>query len=259
MDSLLRKLLAPVMLAMWGAFYWMWSGGLLVPPLIAAMVLSHIICMVIFYHFVYVFNYGYSVIMVVLPILFGFAYPSSFPALVVIAVSVLYGLRLGSFSWQRYHDASFAERTKRQALVDSSVPLPVKVITWLFTSALMFCIAFNVWVVAASESVAPLVWAGVALMVAGPDHRGHRRRPEAARQTIGQRNVCIHRAVSQNPLPELPWRDHFSPRAIPRDGHGRECAMAVPDRRLRDRLGPDADGPTGDVRRPQPAGTLRRF
>jgi steroid 5-alpha reductase family enzyme len=166
-DSLRRKLLLPVLLCMWGAMYWMWSNGLLVPPLVVSIIMAHVICLIIYYHFVYVFNYGYSMIMIALPTMFGFAYDLSFPALIVTAISVLFGLRLGSFTWMRYHSSSFAERAEKAAAATQLIPLPVKIITWLFTSSLMFCLAFNVWVVAASNTVSIMIWPAIILMVVG--------------------------------------------------------------------------------------------
>jgi steroid 5-alpha reductase family enzyme len=167
MDSLIRKLLVPMLLGMWGALYWMWSHDLLVPPLTVALLLAHLICLIIFFYFIYVFNYGYSVAMIVLPLVFGFSYEPLFPALVALSVTILYGLRLGSFTWMRYHSESYAERAARAAATTNAIPLPVKVITWLFMGSFMFFLLFNLWVVVASSAIAVTIWPALGLMIFG--------------------------------------------------------------------------------------------
>jgi steroid 5-alpha reductase family enzyme len=140
---------------------------LLGTELVIGLAACHLICTIIFHHFIYVFNYGYAWIMIVTPLLYGFAYPPSVPSLVVLAIAFLYGLRLLSFTWRRYHSDSYAERAQRAVDTSKIIPFTVKIITWFFMGSLMFFISFNIWVVASSEPAGRSIWFAAATMLVG--------------------------------------------------------------------------------------------
>jgi steroid 5-alpha reductase family enzyme len=167
MEPITRKLTAPMWLVMLGGLYWLWSRELLAPELLVGLVLCHVICTITFYHFIYIFNYGYSVTMIVMPLLYGLSAAPSIAAICVLALVLLYGVRLLNFTWRRYHSESYAERAKRATEAGNWIPLPIKVLTWLFTSSLMFYISFNSWIVATSTGIHATIWAALAVMVAG--------------------------------------------------------------------------------------------
>ena len=167
MEPVTRKLTAPMWLIMLGGLYWLWSHTLLSPQLMIGLAACHLICTIIFYHFIYVFNYGYAVTMIVMPLLYGLSNNPSFPSICILALVILYGSRLLGFTWRRYHSDSYAERARQATEAGKAIPVPIKVITWLFTSSLMFFISFNSWVVASSGHIHTTVWAALAVMIAG--------------------------------------------------------------------------------------------
>jgi steroid 5-alpha reductase family enzyme len=167
MEPITRKLTAPMLLVMLGGLYWLWSSNLLAPELLIGLAACHLICTITFYHFIYIFNYGYATTMIVMPLFFGLRSSPSLPAICVMAIVILYGIRLLGFTWRRYHSESYAERAKRATDAGKWIPLPVKIITWFFTSSLMFYIAFNSWIVTTSEHVHTTIWAALLVMIAG--------------------------------------------------------------------------------------------
>ena len=167
MEPITRKLTPPMWLIMLGGLYWLWSNSLLEPDLLLGLAASHLICTIIFYHFIYVFNYGYAVTMIVMPLLYSLSNNPSFPSICILALVILYGLRLLGFTWRRYHSDSYAEHARRATEAGKAIPVPIKVITWLFTSSLMFFISFNSWVVASSGNIHATIWVALAVMIAG--------------------------------------------------------------------------------------------
>jgi steroid 5-alpha reductase family enzyme len=167
MEPVTRKLTAPMWLIMLGGLYWLWSNALIEPELLVGLAACHLICAIIFYHFIYVFNYGYAATMIVMPLLYGLSNNPSFPSICVLALVILYGLRLLGFTWRRYHSDSYAEHARRGTEAGKAIPAPIKVITWLFTSSLMFFISFNSWVVASSGHIHTTVWAALTVMIGG--------------------------------------------------------------------------------------------
>jgi steroid 5-alpha reductase family enzyme len=167
MQPITRKLTAPMWLIMLGGLYWLWSNSLLNPELLIGLAACHVICTIIFYHFIYIFNYGYAVTMIVLPMFYGLSNTPSIESISVLLLVLLYGARLLGFTWRRYHSDSYAERAKRATEAGKRIPAPIKVITWLFTSSLMFFISFNSWIVASSEHAHTTIWPALAVMIAG--------------------------------------------------------------------------------------------
>jgi len=166
-DGLLRKLLAPMLLLMWAGLYWLWSSELLETRLAIGLIGSHLICTMIFHNFVYVFNYGYALIMIIIPIYYGATSVPSLSALIVLAIVVAYGVRLMNFSWRRYHSESYTERKQGAEKLARTIPIPVKIITWFFISSLMFYIAFNAWIIANSDINQPTIWPAGLVMIVG--------------------------------------------------------------------------------------------
>ncbi len=156
-----------MLLVMWGGLYWLWSNHLLAGQLAIGLGVSHLICTLIFYNFVYVFNYGYAWIMIVMPILYVVPHPPPLPGIALLIVVVVYGTRLLRFIWSRYHSESYQERAANAQTATKAIPVPVKFITWLFTSALMFYVSFNAWVVATGTEMNNTLWIAALVMVFG--------------------------------------------------------------------------------------------
>ena len=167
MEGPIRYLMFPMLLAMWGGIFWAWSSGLMTASLISGLVISHLVCTIIFVNFTSVFNYGYSAVMAVVPVVYAAYYSPSLAASVFLAISVLYGARLASFTWRRNRSESFTGRRKRSARGPATLPFPVVVIIWLFLSSLTFFITFNAWVVAASSRTSTTIWLAIIVMLFG--------------------------------------------------------------------------------------------
>lgn len=167
MEGPIRHLMLPMLLIMWGGIYWLWTRGLLSVPLVTGIATAHVVCTVIFYNFIFVFNFGYATCMAVIPMIYAAAYSPPLPANLFLAMSVLYGLRLALFSWGRYRSESYAERTGKRDTAVKSLPLPLVIVIWLFLSALMFFVTFNAWVVASSDRINPTIWLAILVMLFG--------------------------------------------------------------------------------------------
>jgi steroid 5-alpha reductase family enzyme len=161
------KLMPVTLLAMWGSLYWLWTAGMIGLPLAVALITTHLISTVVFYHFVYVFNYGYAWTMIALPLWFGGFYLPGLPALAVVTVAGLYGVRLLSFTWDRYHSESYAPKAARARESTRAIPFPVIVITWFFMGSLLFFIGFNLWIISSGDQHAATIWPAIALMILG--------------------------------------------------------------------------------------------
>jgi steroid 5-alpha reductase family enzyme len=51
--------------------------------------------------------------------------------------------------------------------VSKAIPLPVKIITWIFTSSLMFYISFCAWIVISSPQLNATIWPALLIMIFG--------------------------------------------------------------------------------------------
>lgn len=156
-----------MLLIMWGGIYWLWSSGLLSAPLIAGLVTAHIVCAVIFYNFISVFNLGYATNMAVIPVIYAAAYSPPLAANAILAIPVLYGLRLALFTWRRNHSDSYADHRRKTRVTSSALPRLLVIIIWLFLSMLMFFLTFNAWVVASSDNINATIWLAILVMLIG--------------------------------------------------------------------------------------------
>ena len=167
MQGPIRYFTLPMLLVMWGGVYWLWSSDLLIAPLLIGIIGTHLICTIIFYRFMYAFNFGYASTMILLPLIYAAIYSPGFAASVFLAVVILYGLRLGLFSWRRYMSESYAARAQESTKATRAIPFPLVIITWLFLSALMFFITFNAWAVASRGNVNATIWLSTLVMLIG--------------------------------------------------------------------------------------------
>lgn len=130
------------------------------------LVLSHLLCAVIFLNFVYVFNYGYGLTKMVISLVLLGLMPS-LPALLVAGLAALFGLRLLQFTHARYHSAGYAANLERQRRVSTTMPTPVKVFMWIAVSWLMAFEVMPVFFVARSAQLTGWVLVGAAVMLLG--------------------------------------------------------------------------------------------
>ena len=93
MEGPIRYLMLPALLLMWVGCYWLWSVDLLNIPLMIGITITHIVCAIIFYHFMYVFNFGYAALMIVMPLVYALPASPGLAASVFLAMPILYGIR----------------------------------------------------------------------------------------------------------------------------------------------------------------------
>lgn len=167
MEGPIRYLMLPMLLLMWGGLYWLWSRGLFGTPLVIGIATTHIACTIIFYRFSYAFNFGYALLMIVMPVIYAAAYSPGLAGSVFLAIPILYGLRLGLFTGRRYRSESYAERANQSLIATRTIPLPLALVIWLFLSNLIFFVTLNAWVVASSDRINATIWLAVIVMMIG--------------------------------------------------------------------------------------------
>src|SRR6478752_1116026 len=95
-----------------------------------------VITTIIFVEFASVFSFGYAVCMIVLPaevlVVRGF----DLATVLVAGLSILYGLRLFAFVLQRRRSTSFAGNQRGSEAASAGVPMPLKVMLFLFVTTL---------------------------------------------------------------------------------------------------------------------------
>jgi steroid 5-alpha reductase family enzyme len=154
-------------LAMWVTFgVWIaqddWSGLNWLMLCTAALC-----CAIVFADFTSVFNYGYSLTMVLLPIEILIFRDISTASVLVAGLTLLFGLRLLVFTQRRRTAASFAGGRAAAKAVNEKVPTPVRVMIFLFVTTLMTFTGMPAYLVAVDGDVTAWVVVGAALMALG--------------------------------------------------------------------------------------------
>jgi hypothetical protein len=133
------------------------------------LVLGALACTVIFVGFVYVFNYGYALSVVLIAIAIAVRDPSLASGLVG-AIALAFGARMLAFTHARYGAPGYAGNVARQARADATMPLPVRIMLWLFVSTLMGFELMPLYYVARSGAILPRDVAGAQLGAEGRVH-----------------------------------------------------------------------------------------
>jgi steroid 5-alpha reductase family enzyme len=166
MQGELRYIFPATIVLLWVLFGLAISAGSWTPVQWLILGLAHVLCAVIFVNFVYVFNYGYALSMLVISLALLALMPSLAAALVA-GSSALFGLRLLQFTHARYRGQAYAGNLERQRKASAAMPLPVKIFLWIAVSWLMGFQAMPVYFVAVSGTLTGWVIAGTALMLVG--------------------------------------------------------------------------------------------
>lgn len=166
MQAILRNIFTLTVLAFWVLFGIGLANGSWTAQQWIVLGIGHAICLVIFYRFVHVFTYGYSVTLVTgaLAVLAMAPGPA---AVVVVVPAILFGLRLTWFIWNRNRSASYAASLQRQVEADAKVVLPFRIFMWLSVSWLMGFELMPLLFRAQDGAITPAVVAGAAVMLAG--------------------------------------------------------------------------------------------
>jgi steroid 5-alpha reductase family enzyme len=161
-----RVIFPATVLALWALFGIGLSSEAWTTTQWLMLLLAHLCCLIIFVNFIHVFNYGYGLALTVNGLAVLWLMPSLASAVVALP-AVAFGLRMIAFTHRRYQAASYAENVARQNQASSSMPLPAKVMLWIFVSWLMGFELMAVFFVAGGAAMTSWVIAGALLMVAG--------------------------------------------------------------------------------------------
>ena len=166
MDKHIRKIFSVFCLVMLGILIWRVRGGIWTPVNWAMFAIPCVCCLLVFRNFVYIFNFSYSLCVLLNSLLLMVVMPS--PVVVMMAgVSMLYGLRLFIFTWNRTRSASYADKAKAIQSASDYMPVGIKVALWIQCSLLHTFHAMALYFVAGKAVITPMVLAGVAIMLAG--------------------------------------------------------------------------------------------
>ena len=166
MNPTLRMLIPFFMLFMGWALWQLFDGTL--PPSFGIVVgYVFLVCLVTFQNFVKVFTYGYALNMIGGPMVIAVLFGVGGSAWLFAGLLVAYGLRLLVFQVQRGRARSYAGHLQQQKEAHASMPVPVRVLIYLFTSLLLL---FYVTILFMTRDVAafqPVTLAGLGCMAAG--------------------------------------------------------------------------------------------
>ncbi|MEC9375316.1 MAG: DUF1295 domain-containing protein [Pseudomonadota bacterium] len=113
---------------------------------------SFFLCLLVFYCFVYIFNFSYAFSCMLNGLLIIIFLPST-SSLLIGALVALYGLRLAAFSWQRMHSDSYAARLEQTKRNDEKMYTSIKLILWIQCGILYTFHTFSIYLLANDSKV----------------------------------------------------------------------------------------------------------
>ena len=137
---------------------------------IILLIVSALICAIGFYRFVWFMSVGYGLAVAGLGLamlVIGAAGGTITPATAVLCIlCVIYGIRLGGFLLVReLKNAAYKKTLDAQI---KPVPLPVKIVMWLFMAVLYVCQVSPVWYrISNAEGGSALAWIGAIIAACG--------------------------------------------------------------------------------------------
>ena len=169
MKGPLRIIFPLTVLLLWAMFGMGLANGTWTPVQWLMLILGHLACLIIFVSFIYVFNYGYGLALALIGTALLALMPSAQAALIG-GIAIAFGLRILRFTYTRYRAGSYSGHVERQQQANTTTPLPVKLVVWIFVSWLMAFELMPLYFVARStdgEPWAPWATAGGLLMLLG--------------------------------------------------------------------------------------------
>jgi len=166
MKKSIRIVFGVFSLVMLALMVWRIIGGVWTPLNWGMSAIAFTCCLLVFINFVYIFNYSYSLCVLLNSLLIWIALPSPAAGLMA-SVGVLYGARLFWFTWQRMRSDSYADKAKGIEKADEYFPTPAKVALWVQCGLLHTFHLMALWFVAGKAVLTSGVIAGVAIMFAG--------------------------------------------------------------------------------------------
>jgi steroid 5-alpha reductase family enzyme len=125
-----------------------------------------LVCLLVFGVFVYIFNFSYALACIMNGSLIAVALPTA-PAFLLGGLMVIYGLRLGAFSWTRTRSDSYAQRSASTRAADQHMPTPIKAALWLQCTLLYTFHLFAIYLAAAKGELSTSVIVAAGIILAG--------------------------------------------------------------------------------------------
>jgi steroid 5-alpha reductase family enzyme len=152
--AMLALLVSRVYAGMWTEINWIMLS-------IAALV-----CLLVFRVFVYIFNFSYSLACIMNGSLIAVSLPSA-AGLILGGLMVIYGLRLGSFTFTRTRSESYASRATSTRAADQYMKVPIKIALWVQCTLLYTFHLFAVYAAAAKGELSASVGIAAVIILAG--------------------------------------------------------------------------------------------
>jgi steroid 5-alpha reductase family enzyme len=161
--QIIFSLFALLILALIG---WQLSAGTWSPVNWGMLAIAATCCLLVFVRFLYVFNYSYSLALMLNAMLIMAALRSP-AALLLGAIAFAFGLRLFLFCQSRQRGESYAPKMEKIIATDRAMPFPVRVPLWLMPTLLYAFHLMAVYHAGLAGAITPGVLLGAALMLAG--------------------------------------------------------------------------------------------
>jgi steroid 5-alpha reductase family enzyme len=154
---------ALIMIVAFGMRLW---AGVWSPLNWAMVVVSAVMCVLVFRCFVYVFNFSYALASLLNGLLLA-AVLQTPAAYLLGGAMALYGARLLWFTWSRVRSASYAQRAANIDEANAAMPGPIKVALWLQCTFLYTFHLFAVYLAGSIGALTVSTLAGAALIFLG--------------------------------------------------------------------------------------------
>jgi steroid 5-alpha reductase family enzyme len=166
MNKPLQGIFALCVIVMWVLFGLGVSQGQWQTEQWAMLIIAHVLCLIVFYSFAYIFSYGYalSMLCVSLALISKFG---NWPTFLIGGLCAAYGLRLWHFVFSRQRVRQQRGDPDTAAAVNARTPLGVKIFLWIMVSWLMSFMCMAVWLVGRSGVMTPWIVVGAMVMIIG--------------------------------------------------------------------------------------------
>ena len=166
MNRRLQTIFLVCVLAMWWLFGLSLAAGSWTNDQWAMLIIAHLVCLVVFHRFAYIFSYGYglSMLCVSLWLMFQFC---NLPALLIGGLCAAYGLRLWQFVFARQRARAARGDADTDTELHRRTPMGLKIFIWIMVSWLMAFMGMTTWLVGTRAAMTPWMVVGAIVMVLG--------------------------------------------------------------------------------------------
>lgn len=167
MNAFFQKIMPLYFLGMLSTFYMLYSDGTFTQLHLAMVAICYFLGLLVFKNFFYIFSYTYSLSVMAINAMLLLTTVTNPVGFVLAGTGVLYGARLAFFVWQRAGTDTYS--ATRQRVIDTHKTLPffVKIILWLFSSALYVFVGIACWFVVSAQQTNLVTWIGTLTLVVG--------------------------------------------------------------------------------------------